>query len=78
MNEPAQGKALERAMEVAGQLGSQSPRAMAHIKRLARSAMQTPLAEGLRLERNLFINLMTTDWAIGAMKAYVKGLEEQK
>ncbi len=64
MNELAQGKALERAM--------------AQIKRPARSAMQTPLAEGLRLERNLFINLMTTDWAIGAMKAYVKGLEEQK
>ena len=65
-------------MEVAGQLATQSPRAMAHIKRLARSAMQTPLAEGLRLERNLFINLMTTDWAIGAMKVYVQGLEEQK
>src|ERR1035441_10617660 len=32
VNEVAQGKALERAMEVAGQLASQSPRAMAHIK----------------------------------------------
>jgi hypothetical protein len=51
---------------------------MAHIKRLARSAMQTPLAEGLRLERNLFMDLMTTDWAIDAMKAYVRSLEEQK
>jgi hypothetical protein len=40
--------------------------------------MQTPLDEGLRLERNLFMDLMTTDWAIDAMKAYVKGLEEQK
>src|SRR5208337_4247398 len=33
VNEVAPGKALERAMEVAGQLASQSPRAMAHIKR---------------------------------------------
>ncbi|MGB8412210.1 MAG: enoyl-CoA hydratase-related protein [Candidatus Binatus sp.] len=78
VNELANGKALERAMELAGQLASQSPRAMAHIKRLARSAMQTPIAEGLRLERNLFMDLMTTDWAIDAMKAYVKNLEEQK
>jgi len=78
VNELAQGKALERAMEVAGQLASQSPRAMAHIKRLARSATQAPRAEGLRLERNLFMDLMTTDWAIDAMKAYVRSLEEQK
>jgi enoyl-CoA hydratase/carnithine racemase len=79
MNEPAQGKALERAMEVAGQLGSQSPRAMAHIKRLARSAMQTPLHEGFKVERNLFMDfLMTTDRPIEAMKAYVRKLEEQK
>ncbi len=78
VNEMARGKALERAMEVAGQLASQSPRAMAHIKRLARSAMQSPLAEGLKLERNLFMDLMTTDWAIDAMKAYVRSLEEQK
>ncbi len=78
VNELAQGKALERAMEVAGQVASQSPCAMARITRLARSAMQTPLAEGLRLERNLFMDLMTTDWAIEAMKAYVRSLEEQK
>src|ERR1035441_4672396 len=32
VNEMAQGNALEGAMEVAGQLASQSPRAMAHIK----------------------------------------------
>jgi enoyl-CoA hydratase len=78
VNELAQGKALERAMEVARQLATQSPRAMAHIKRLARSAVQTPPAEGLQLERNLFMDLMTTDWAIDAMKAYVRNLEEQR
>ena len=78
VNELAQGKALERAMEVAGQLARRSPRAMAHIKRLARSVMQTPLAEGLRLERNLFMELMTSAWAIDARKAYLRSLEEQK
>jgi hypothetical protein len=40
--------------------------------------MQTPLAEGLKAERNLFMDLMTTDWAIDAMKADVRNLEEQK
>jgi hypothetical protein len=50
---------------------------MAHIKRLARSAMQTPLTEGLNVERNLFMDLVTTDWAINAMKAYVKTLEKE-
>jgi enoyl-CoA hydratase/carnithine racemase len=76
VNEVAQGKCLKRAMEVASQLASQSPRAMANIKRLARSAAQTPLAEGLKVERNLFMDLMTTDWAIDAMKAYVRNLED--
>ncbi len=78
VNELAQGKALERAMEVAGQVASQSPCAMARITRLARTAMHTPLAEDLKGERNLFMDLMTTDWAIDAMKAYVRNLEEQK
>jgi enoyl-CoA hydratase len=78
VNEVAPGKAVERAMELASHLTSQSPRAMAHIKRLAKSAVQTPLAEGLRLERNLFMDLMTTDWAIDAMKAYVSNLDDQK
>jgi len=77
VSELAEGKALERAMEMAVQLASQSPLAMAHIKRLARSAMQTPLTEGLKVERNLFMDLVTTDWAINAMKAYVKTLEKQ-
>ncbi len=48
------------------------------ITRLARTAMHTPLAEDLKGERNLFMDLMTTDWAIDAMKAYVRSLEEQK
>ena len=78
VNEVARGRAVERAMELAAQFATKSPRAMAHIKRLARSATQTPLAEGLKVERNLFMDLMTTDWAIEAMKAYVRNLEEQK
>ena len=39
---------------------------------------QTPLGDGLKVERRLFMDLMTTDWAINAMKANVRSLEEQK
>jgi enoyl-CoA hydratase/carnithine racemase len=74
----AHGKAVEGAMEVAGQLASEFPRAIAHIKGLARSAMQGPLADGFKVERNLFMDLKTTDWARDEMKAYVGNLEEQK
>lgn len=73
VNELAPGKALDRAMELARQLASRSPRALAHIKRLARTATEKPLAEGLRLERNLFMDLMTTERALELMKAYLAG-----
>ena len=41
-----------------------------HIKRLVRSAVQTPFAEGLRLERNLFMDLRGSNEAIARMRAY--------
>jgi enoyl-CoA hydratase len=72
-NELAPAKALDRAMELAHQLATRSPRALAHIKRLARIPMEKPLTEGLKLERNLFMDLMTTDRALELMKAYVAG-----
>ncbi|MFZ0887627.1 MAG: enoyl-CoA hydratase/isomerase family protein [Candidatus Binataceae bacterium] len=71
VHEVAPGKALDRAMELARQLAGRSPRALAHIKRLARTALDKPLDDGLKLERNLFMDLMTTDLAIQLMKAYV-------
>jgi enoyl-CoA hydratase/carnithine racemase len=72
VNEVTQGK----AMEAASQLASRSPRATAHIKRLTRSAAQTPLVEGIKVERNLFMDLMTTHWAIDAMKACARNLAD--
>ena len=75
VNEMAPGKALDRAMELAREMASRPPRALAHIKRLARIAMEQPLVEGLRLERNLFMDLMTTDEALTLMKAYVQTLQ---
>ena len=38
----------------------------------------TSLAKRLEVERNMFMDLVTTYWAIDAMKAYVRNLEEQR
>ena len=55
------GAALTHAVSLAQELATKPPRAMAHIKRLVRGAPETPLDEGLALERTLFLDLMTTD-----------------
>jgi len=47
--------------------------ALAYIKRLV-NANETPLADGLVLERNLFLRLCTSDTALARMRNY----EEKK
>ena len=53
VHETVSGKALDRAMEIARRLSSHTPESVAYIKRLVRNATETPLAQGLALERNL-------------------------
>jgi len=55
------GAALTHARALAQELALKPPRAIGHIKRLVRGAPQTPLADGLALERTLFLDLMTTE-----------------
>ena len=55
------GAALTHAMALAQELAAKPPRAIGHIKRLVRGAPETPLADGLALERTLFLDLMTTE-----------------
>jgi hypothetical protein len=55
VHETVSGKALDRAMEIARRLSSFTPESLAYIKRLVRNATETPLAQGLALERNLFL-----------------------
>jgi enoyl-CoA hydratase len=64
------GKALDRALEIAQRMATHTPESVRHIKRLVRSAMATPLEQGLALERNLFMKLCTGEVAIERMKAY--------
>src|SRR6202047_2634174 len=70
VHETVSGKALDRAMEIARRLSSYTPESVAYIKRLVRNATDTPLAQGLALERNLFLKLCITEPALARMRAY--------
>src|SRR6202048_666092 len=70
VHETVSGKALGRAMEIARRLSSFPPESLAYIKRLVRNATETPLAEGMALERNLFLKLCITEPALERMRSY--------
>src|SRR4029077_7482716 len=70
VHETVSGKALDRAMEIARRLSSYTPESVASIKRLVRNATETPLAQGLALERNLFLKLCISEPALALMRAY--------
>ncbi len=74
VHETVKGKAIDRAMEIAKHLSKHPPESTSYIKRLVRSANETPLADGLALERNLFLRLCTSDTALARMRNY----EEKK
>ena len=70
VHESVRGKALDRAMEIARRLASRPPESVAAIKRLVRNATETPLAQGLALERNLFLKLCISDAGLARMRSY--------
>ena len=70
VHETVSGKALDRAVEIARRLSSFPSESIAYIKRLVRSAAETPLAQGLALERNLFLKLCISEPAIARMRSY--------
>lgn len=70
VHECVDGRAIERALEIARRLATHTPDSAAYIKRLVRGAVQTPLSEGLQLERNLFMKLCTSEPALERMRAY--------
>jgi enoyl-CoA hydratase len=72
VHETVSGKVLDRAMEIARRLSLHPPEAVAYIKRLVRNATETPLAEGLALERNLFLKLCISEPALARMRSYVE------
>lgn len=70
VQECVKGKALDRAMEIAKRLATHTPESMRYIKRLVRGATSTSLADGLALERNLFMKLCIGDAAMERMRDY--------
>jgi enoyl-CoA hydratase/carnithine racemase len=72
VHETVSGKALDRAMEIARRLSLHPPEAVAYIKRLVRNATETPLAEGLARERNLFLKLCISEPALARMRSYAE------
>src|SRR6266436_8249563 len=70
VHETVSGKALDRAMEIARRLSSHTPESLAYIKRLVRNAIETPLAQGLALERNLFLKLCISEAGLARMRSY--------
>jgi enoyl-CoA hydratase len=70
VHETVSGKALDRAKEIARRLSSFPSESVACIKRLVRNATETPLAQGLALERNLFLKLCISERALARMRAY--------
>ncbi|MGZ5997901.1 MAG: enoyl-CoA hydratase/isomerase family protein [Rhizomicrobium sp.] len=70
VQECVKGKSLDRAMEIARRLATHTPESVRYIKRLVRGATSMPLAEGLALERNLFMKLCIGGAAIERMRAY--------
>src|SRR6202158_4959555 len=70
VHETVSGKALDRAMQIAHRLSLHPPEAVAYIKRLVRNATETPLAQGLALERNLFLKLCISEAGLARMRSY--------
>ncbi len=55
------GESLNRAKAIAQELAAKPPLSVAHIKRLVRQTPETPLEEGLALERTLFLDTLVSD-----------------
>jgi enoyl-CoA hydratase len=67
------GPVLPAAITRAKRYAAQDPRAAAYIKRLAHLASKASLEEGLKLERNLFLDLTARDEAHRLMTDYEAG-----
>ena len=67
------GQALDCGIALASEIASKPASAVAHIKRLVRSAIETPIDDGLALERTLFLDLLVSDDALRLMHRMNEG-----
>jgi enoyl-CoA hydratase/carnithine racemase len=63
---------MEEAMEAARKIASASPLAAMMNKEMVQAAFETPLDQGVRLERRLFHSLFATEDQKEGMAAFVE------
>lgn len=76
VHEAVDGPVLLRAMQLAHELAGKSALAAGHIKRLIRHAGDMPMAQGLALERTLFLDLLVSDEALPLLQEFVAGTRD--
>ncbi len=67
-----EGKHLARARELAGRMARWSPFALGLVKESLRAAAETPLAEGLALEKELFLAAFASHDGREGVRAFVE------
>ena len=73
----APGTARDRAMELAAQAAQQSPSAVARCKRLIHSARDKAIDDGLVAERELFVELFSTEDQREGVNAFLEKREPE-
>ncbi len=73
VTECCDGPVLDRALEIAHELTTKSPHALAYIKRLVRQSELVAPTDGLAAERTLFADLVRRDEAIELMTEMNEG-----
>lgn len=71
------GSALERALALAAQAAQQSPSAVARCKRLIHSARDKAIGDGLAAERDLFVELFSTEDQREGVNAFLEKREPE-
>ena len=71
------GQALARAMDLAEQVGEQSPISVSFCKRLVHSGRNTVIAPGLEGERDLFVELFSTEDQREGVNAFLEKRKPQ-
>ena len=63
---------MERTLQLAHDIAAKSPVALAAAKEATRAALQTPLAEGLRVETGLYLMAFASDDKAEGVRAFLE------
>lgn len=71
-----EGQALPASLELAKELASKSPAALAGLKRILAQVTDLPLGEALRHEQSVFQSVVVTEEAVAGMQAVQSGYDD--